>query len=387
MNKPDLLLVGGGLANTLIALRLADAKPELNVVVLESGPQLGGNHTWSFHGTDLDPAQRNWIEPLIQYSWENYSVHFPNRNRTLPGSYHSITAEHLHNYAQQKIGGHIRTSTRVTELQPDHVILADGSRLDAQAVIDGRGPTSSPHLDVRFQKFVGRVVKLAKPHKLTSPIIMDATHSQDDGYRFFYTLPFDADTLLIEDTRYSDTPELSTREYGDAISQYAEAQGWSISEVLREEDGVLPITLGGDIGAFWNATPPVARSGLQAALFQPATGYSLPDALRLADQLAGLTDWSANSVYTLTRQASEALWRSTRFYRVLNRMLFLAAEPRQRRQVLERFYGLNSNLIARFYAGKNTPADKLRILAGKPPVNLGRAFKAVFRYQPDHAEK
>jgi lycopene beta-cyclase len=386
VKQADLILVGGGLANTLIALRLADAQPQLNVVLLEQGPQLGGNHTWSFHGADLASSQRDWIKPLVQYNWENYTVRFPGLNRTLPGSYHSITSEHLHAIAESRLGSRIRTATEVTDLQPEHVVLADGTRLDARAVIDGRGPTASPHLDVRFQKFVGRIVALTEPHQLRSPIIMDATQSQDDGYRFFYTLPLDAHTLLIEDTRYSDTPGISASEYGDAIDRYAASQGWKISRVLREEDGVLPITLGGDIGAFWDATPPVARSGLQAALFQPATGYSLPNALRLADELAQLNDWSAHSVYTLTRQASERLWHSTGFYRALNRMLFLAAEPQQRRQVLERFYGLNSQLIARFYAGNNTLADKLRILAGKPPVKISRAFNAVFRYEPGRGQ-
>jgi lycopene beta-cyclase len=380
VKQADLILVGGGLANTLIALRLADTQPQLNVLLLEQGPQLGGNHTWSFHGADLNTSQRNWIKPLLQYNWENYSVRFPGLERTLPGSYHSITSEHLHATAAERLGKRIRTSTTVTDLQPDHVVLADGTRLEAQAVIDGRGPVASPHLDVRFQKFVGRIVTLNEPHQLRSPIIMDATQDQEDGYRFFYTLPFDAHTLLIEDTRYSDTPGISASEYGDAIDRYAASQGWTINRVLREEDGVLPITLGGDIAAFWDATPPVARSGLQAALFQPATGYSLPNALRLADELTQLHDWSAHSVYSLTRQASERLWNSSGFYRVLNRMLFLAAEPQQRRQVLERFYGLNNQLIARFYAGNNTLADKLRILAGKPPVPINKAFNAVFRY-------
>jgi lycopene beta-cyclase len=378
--QADLILVGGGLANTLIALRLADAQPQLNVLLLEQADTLGGNHTWSFHGSDLTQSQRNWLEPLIQYNWEHYEVRFPKRKRTLPGSYHSITSERLHAVAQTRLAEGIRTATTVSELQPDHVLLADGTRLTAQAVIDGRGPASSPHLDVRFQKFVGRVVELATPHNLSGPIIMDATQTQDDGYRFFYTLPFDANTLLIEDTRYSDTPGISASDYGDAINQYAADQGWQISRILREEDGVLPITLGGDINAYWDATAPVARSGLQAALFQPATGYSLPNAMRLADELAQLKDWSAASVYKLTRNASEQLWQSTGFYRVLNRMLFLAADPHERRHVLERFYGLNAGLIARFYAGQNTLMDKLRILSGKPPVKMSRAYTAVFRY-------
>jgi lycopene beta-cyclase len=54
-------------------------------------------------------------------------------------------------------------------------------------------------------------------------------------------------------------------------------------------------------------------------------------------------------------------------------MLFLAAEPPERRAVLERFYRLPESVIARFYAGSTTAADKARILIGRPPVSLRRA--------------
>ena len=86
MNRPDLALVGGGLANTLIALRLADAQPSLNVVLLEREQDIGGNHTWSFHGADVPGGGSGWLSPLVEYTWGSYSVRFPGRRRTLVGS-------------------------------------------------------------------------------------------------------------------------------------------------------------------------------------------------------------------------------------------------------------------------------------------------------------
>jgi lycopene beta-cyclase len=384
MSIPQLILVGGGLANALIALRLKEAQPDLNVLLVESGATLGGNHTWSFHGSDLTAAQLDWIRPYCDFNWSGYTVKFPELHRELPGSYHSITSESLHAKVSSRMADSILTNTTVTKLEPEAVLLSNGERMNGGAVIDGRGPRPNPHLDVRYQKFVGRVVRTAKPHGLSAPIIMDATSTQTDGYRFFYTLPFTANTLLIEDTRYSDSPDINAPEYGDAISNYAKQQNWEIAAVLREEDGVLPITLGGDIEKFWDSTPqPVARSGLSAALFHPATGYSLPIALSLADQLAQNSDWSSANVYRITRAASTQLWNKTGFYRILNRMLFLAADPHQRRLVLQRFYRLKAPLIGRFYAGQSTLLDKARILSGKPPVKLARAHQAVFRYQND----
>ena len=41
-----LILVGGGLANSLIAHRLAAARPDVDSTILEAGDELGGNHTW-----------------------------------------------------------------------------------------------------------------------------------------------------------------------------------------------------------------------------------------------------------------------------------------------------------------------------------------------------
>ncbi|WP_336933994.1 lycopene cyclase family protein, partial [Atlantibacter hermannii] len=51
----DLILVGAGLANGLIAWRLQQVRPELNVLLIEQGEAAGGNHTWSFHHHDLSP--------------------------------------------------------------------------------------------------------------------------------------------------------------------------------------------------------------------------------------------------------------------------------------------------------------------------------------------
>jgi len=383
MTTADLILVGGGLANTLIALRLADTQPSLKVLLLEKEAGIGGNHTWSFHGADLADGDRDWFSPLIEYTWSGYEVRFPHRRRVLPGSYHSISSSRLARVAKERLGDRILTGAAVRTMTPDSVSLDDGRRLAARAVVDGRGPVSSPYLDVRFQKFVGWVVELESGHGLEGPVIMDADIPQDDGYRFFYLLPFTARTLLIEDTRFSDGSDLSGEEYGAEIERYAAGQGWRIARRLRVEEGVLPITLGGDIEAFWNAgAAPVPRSGLRAALFHPATGYSLPNAVRLADRLAQQDDWSAGAVFDVTRRHSVTLWRRTGFYRALNRMLFLAAEPDQRWPILERFYRLDARLIARFYAGGSTLADKLRILTGKPPVALGRAARSVFGYRP-----
>jgi lycopene beta-cyclase len=116
---------------------------------------------------------------------------------------------------------------------------------------------------------------------------------------------------------------------------------------------------------------------MRAALFNATTGYSLPEAVRLADEIAGRPRLDSESLYPFIRGRSTRLWRRDRFFRLLNRMLFRAADPDRRWAVMQRFYGLPESLIHRFYAGDLTGWDRFRILFGKPPVPVGRALKCL----------
>ena len=375
----DLILAGGGLANSLIALELKRAHPDLDILMLEAGERVGGNHTWSFHTTDLSPEAMSALRPALAHSWPEHSVRFPAFERRLSGGYHSISSESLASLVLDRLKDVVRTGIEIAEVGSRHVLTTDGSTIEARAVIDGRGARPSPHLAIAFQKFVGQEIELQAPHGLVGPILMDATVPQIDGYRFVYVLPFGERRVLVEDTRYSDDGALDAGSLREAIADYVERQGWQTAEIHREESGVLPIALAGDIEAYWDEEggAGAARSGLRAALFHPTTGYSLPDAVRLASELAALPVLDADAVSAATRRHSTAAWESRAFYRLLNRMLFLAARPEERYKVLERFYQLPEPLIERFYACETTFTDQARILVGKPPVPILRALRTI----------
>jgi lycopene beta-cyclase len=272
--------------------------------------------------------------------------------------------------------GHRLVTGEARWVGPDAVTLADGQRLEGQVVIDGRGADAEAgvNFEIAYQKFVGLEVELEQDHGLAAPILMDATVEQLDGYRFVYVLPFGPRRMLIEDTRYSDRPDLQPVEIRRAIDAYAGSHGWAIRRLVREEDGVLPIVLAGDIEAHWLDGEGVPRSGLRAMLFHPTTGYSLADAVDLAERIASEERLDSENILRVTRELSIAKWRRRSFFRRLNRMMFLAAEPEDRFRVLERFYRLPLGLTQRFYAGRLTWWDKIRLLAGRPPVSVRRAL-------------
>ncbi len=372
----DVALVGGGLANGLIALMLIRAHPHLKIAIIERNAEIGGNHTWSFHTTDVDAAAMPVLEPLIDARWPDQEIRFPSVQRVIATGYNTMTSQRLRAALEADSRIDKFLSVPVAELRSDGVLLEDGRRIGAHCVIDGRGAVPTDALALGYQKFVGLEVETVEPHGEIRPVIMDATVEQHDGYRFVYTLPFSANLILVEDTYYSDGPELDIDLLTRRAEDYAAKKGWRIAKVVRREHGILPITLAGDIEKFWaEADSAVARSGMRACLFHPTTGYSVPDAVLLAQRLADLDTFETATVDRQVRRHSYRCWQRRSFFRMLNRMLFLAAKGDERRAVLERFYTLPAPLIERFYAARITYADQARILMGRPPLPIPRAMK------------
>ena len=94
-------------------------------------------------------------------------------------------------------------------------------------------------------------------------------------------------------------------------------------------------------------------AGMRAGLFHPTTGYSLPEAVRLADAIAAMPSLESAPLAAWVRRRAVKTWhQGRRFFRLLNRMLFRAAEPERRFHVLEQFYRLPEETLGRFYAGR-----------------------------------
>jgi len=378
---PDILIAGGGLAGSLAALALAERRPDLSILLVEAGERIGGNHIWSFFDTDVAEADRWILEPLRPLRWRDHEVRFPRRSRRLGIGYNSVRSADLDAAVRARLHPHrLRLSAPIVEVRPGEVRLEGGETLRAHAVIDARGMSPAAGVDLAWQKFVGSVRRCAAPHGVERPLIMDARVDQSFGYRFVYCLPFSERELLVEDTYYADGPALDEPRLRRHIADYGRQHGFEPAEPMSEEAGVLPIVLDGRIEAFWPASaPPVARLGLRGGFFHPTTGYSLPDAVAAAALLVRQRDVSGGALEDLFRRRAGGLWRERSFYRALNRMLFRGAPPARRYKVLEHFYRLPESVIGRFYAGRSTAFDKLRILSGRPPIPLGRAMNAVRR--------
>jgi lycopene beta-cyclase len=373
----EMVLVGGGLQNGLISLACLARDPARSIAVVEAGEALGGNHTWSLHAEDVPDAARPFIEELIVARFDSYDVLFPSFSRTIGQSYSVISSTQFAKVVEDRLrrapACELLLNTVVSSVEANGVQIRDGRVLRAGLVIDARGPGSvRPPQQTGYQKFLGRELRMRRPHGLTRPILMDATVPQLDGFRFFYVLPLADDCLLVEDTSFSRSPLLDLESARVFIAAYAARWGEAV-ECVREESGVLPMP--------WANGQPIdksspLRAGYAGGFFHPATGYSLPVALRLAMHVASHTsdDMFERDFEDLVQRHM----RQARYARELNRLLFNCFAPEEMWNVFARFYRLPEPLIARFYALALTRWDQARILLGRPPrgFSLAHALNA-----------
>ncbi|HZU62039.1 MAG TPA: lycopene beta-cyclase CrtY [Novosphingobium sp.] len=315
--------------------------------------------------------------------WKQYEVRFPRLGRIIHTPYRSLSGRRLDAALRESLpADSLLANACVTRLDATSLTLENGRTLTAGVVIDARGASAFPGLTGGWQKFLGQLVRLERPHGITTPMLMDGRVPQRDGFRFQYILPFSADTLFIEETYYTTDPALDAATLRRRIADYLQLSGFAVAELLEEEQGLLPVVARGRLEALRQGLgtdrPEAAPAiGLRAGLFHPLTGYSLPAAAETALLVADLPELTPARLHRALRHHTRAHWQRGAYCRMLARMLFGATRGGRRFKVFERFYRLDEGLIERFYAGRLTGRDKLRIVSGKAPVPVSRAIASL----------
>ncbi|HEX6277699.1 MAG TPA: lycopene beta-cyclase CrtY [Polyangiaceae bacterium] len=369
MARIDYLLVGGGLQNALVAAALAERRPGARVVLIESSERTGGNHLWCFHALDVPEPCVPFVEPLVVRRWPKYRVRFPTYARTLEEPYAAVSSGSVHEHLTRLAGDgrlELMLGRVARRVEPGRVELASGEKLDAGVVVDARGPERfAETAAIGYQKFFGLELEAAPETVPAEPMLMDCSVEQLDGLRFVYVLPLARDRVLVEDTYFSDGPELDVAALEGRITSYAEKTGLAVRRVLRTERGVLPLPASAPVSTKQSAG--LVRAGYQGGWFHPTTGYSFPLAVRVAAVVATASEQELPD--RLAELATRTA-RQQRFASLLNRMLFRAFRPELRYVAFERFYRLPPETVRRFYALSLTSSDRARIVCGRPPRGL-----------------
>ncbi len=378
----DHVIVGGGLQGCLLTHAIAHYRPEARVLLVERGADLCGNHTWSFHESDIPAPARVWFDPLVAHRWPGYLVRFPGLSRRVGLPYATITAAGLRaatrrlatgtagraESAGRSVAGGlvIRCGEDCEIVSPSRVRLGDTATVDAATVIDcrGRAAASGPPPAAGYQSFIGHEYATGGRWPNAEPTVMDVREDQACGFEFLYELPFGPDRVLLEYTRFSEEPTCDEARAEAVIAARLAEAGVAATERLRTERGCLPMPYEAPAK---DAGVSVA-GGYAGGWYHAATGYSMPLAVRFAEIVARAAPERV-AADLAAAAADDSLRR--RFARFLNRLLFCLVTPRDRWKIFQRFYRvLSEDRIARFYAHRFTVADAARIVIGRPPSGL-----------------
>lgn len=360
--RDGLLIAGGGLAGSLAAVAMAKLRPEVPILLVQDAQTFGGDRSWSFFDREIDEADRWLVEPLIENSWEGYYVAFPEHSRKLKGGFNRIRSQRIDALVRDTLRpDQYRRGAKVVAVRENELVLQGGEKIRADGAIDARGPANLSMLDLGWQKFVAREYRLSAPHKVDRPVMIDATVEQEEGFRFVHCLPLSETRLLVRDCYYSKTPDLDVAEIGRRIDRYVARRRWQPAEIEREESGALPVTRGGDFGAFWRVGGArVAKLGQRGGFFHPTTGHTVPDAVRTAIMLSQQRDYGGALLHDLFEAHAGILWKKRDFYRSFNAALLNAA-PADRVAAFQELYRLDPAIIGRFHSGQLGMLDKLRV--------------------------
>jgi lycopene beta-cyclase len=372
----DHAIVGGGLQGCLLAHALAEHRPEARVLLIEQADVLCGNHTWSFHESDIPQPARRWFDPLVTHRWPGYLVRFPGLFRRVGIPYATITSDSLreatHRLAAEVDGRAgrtplvIRRSEACEIISPTQVQLGGSITVECKTVIDCRGRAASLRSPsgAGYQSFIGHEYQTSQRWPVAEPTVMDVRADQACGFEFLYELPLGPHRVLLEYTRFNEEPTCDRARADDLISGRLAEAGVDSAELVRTECGCLPMPYASPA----KSHPGAIAGGYAGGWYHAATGYSMPLAVRFAEIVAQ-ADPDSIAKNLAAASSQDSLRRG--FARFLNRLLFCLVRPEDRWKIFRRFYGvLSEERIARFYGHRFNVADAARIVIGRPPTGL-----------------
>lgn len=369
----DIIFAGAGLSALSLAVRLAALPDPPRMLLVDPRRESVSDRTWCYwqlHETPFDAAITN--------RWHDWTVRTPvagTSRRCVRTPYVRIPAHRFHRSAAEKLSicpqaEFLRgVSVETIEELPDRTVvhLCDGRRIDSSWVFDSR-PLRQDNAPWR-QIFRG--LELHSPEaKLdtTTVTLMDFQSAGPEGIRFFYVLPLDANTALVEDTWLVPSrrsPVLSDEEIISYASHSLARTDWHIR---HREEGNLPMGLSTSASSAVATRHRLVPWGTSAGAVRASSGYAF-------SRIQAASERMANAWQRTNRPDPKAMHGSW----LLDRMdrVFLRAMTDQPQRVPEYFVRLFQRVapdaLVRFLESEPRPADIWQVMRALPPGPFVRA--------------
>lgn len=353
-NKPialDIAIIGGGSAGMALASKLDN----LPATVFEPRTAAERDCSWALWAQS---QQLDELSPAIRGSWDQWRlvdhsgeiIHHSKKYR-----YTSLSSGQYLQHCEMELKDAVSlVRAPIENLVAEGVggeFTADGRNYSAKTIYDSRPPIVDNN-GLR-QHFVGWEISTKEPiDNANIATLMDFRVDQSRGLHFIYVLPYSDRHLLVESTMISTQLE-DTDWYRNAISQWLKERNIEVQSMLREEQGVIPMS---------PAQPQntgIAQIGTPGGAVRLSSGYGFST---IQAQMAVLAESIAAGEYAVPAPYSKPLvFMDMVFNRALNmqpdrgvRLFMMIANT------------LNGEQFARFMLGRAGLTEWTKVVLAMP---------------------
>ena len=290
----DYIIAGGGGSGLSLVYHLLQTRlGQKNILIIDRDEKQANDRTWCFWEAGPGP-----FEAVVHHRWQHTYFHGENYSDLLdlrPYQYKMIRSSDYYQHIKQAIAAHPNVEWLSAEVQAMHEsdagaqVMTSAGTFTADWVFSSlRDPREREHLNgytYLLQHFKGWVIQT--PEDFFDPrhaTLMDFRIAQHRECRFFYVLPTDARTALVEFTLFS--PKLLPEPgYEAALRDYLR-RFLSLDDytIAHEEFGVIPMT---DKPYPARQSEHIINIGTAGGQTKPSTGYTFRRIHRDSEQLVG----------------------------------------------------------------------------------------------------
>jgi lycopene beta-cyclase len=362
----DIAFAGAGLSALSLAVRLAALPNPPRMLLVDPRTHFPHDRTWCYW-----QLRENPFDPAITHRWQQWSVSCESKSATAHSGntpYVRIPSDRFYREALQKLSSCPQAtllqgvSVDSIESKSDHAVLhlSDGQNITAAWAFDSRPPqdSSAPWRQI----FRGLELHSPEANLDTATVrLMDFQSAGPDGIRFFYVLPLDQHTALVEDTWL--VPNGKNPQFSDeAILTYAQNNLSPASwQIRHREEGNLPM------GLLPSANSAVKNSqrnipwGTPAGAVRASSGYAFSRIQRASESMAH--HWSQHQCArpAIAHESKLLAWMDRVFLRVMER------HPERVPEFFFRMFDqVPPDALVRFLESEPRTADIFRVMRSLP---------------------
>lgn len=293
--KYDYIFAGAGLASLMILDKMIDARllDDKKVLLLDPNDKNDNDRTWCFWENKLGD-----FDDLVSKKWPQ--ALFINKKQTINcladgANYKMIESIRFYNYVLDKLNKYpeiiwkkekfISFEDKNSEVIVTSNIADYKTTFFFNSVYDASKIENNIKYPLLKQHFIGWFVKTTTPiFDKNCATFMDFSIPQKGNTRFMYVLPFSETEALVEYTLFS--PDLLQEdEYEEAISDYLKEKGTTSFEIIKKEQGNIPMT----VFPFWKSNSKnVLNIGTAGGWTKASTGYTFKNTIKQSERVVSV---------------------------------------------------------------------------------------------------